>query len=79
MRMVLRDSLSMIGLGLVIGLPAAYSVARFLEASLFELGALDPLSAGFAVCMLLLVAFTAALLPTRRAARVDPVTALREE
>jgi ABC-type antimicrobial peptide transport system permease subunit len=78
-RMVLRDSLSMILLGLLIGLPAAYIVARFLKASLFELQAIDPVSTGFAVVMLLLVALTAALLPARRAARVDPVTALREE
>jgi predicted permease len=78
-RMVLRDSLSMIVFGLLIGFPAAYIVARFLQASLFELQAIDPVSTGFAVVMLLLVAVTAALLPARRAARVDPVTALREE
>jgi ABC-type antimicrobial peptide transport system permease subunit len=78
-RMVLRDSLSMIVFGFLLGLPAAYIVARFLEASLFELQAIDPASAGFAVVMLLLVAVTSALLPARRAARVDPVTALREE
>jgi putative ABC transport system permease protein len=58
---------------------AAYIVARFLEASLLGLQAIDPVSTGFAVVMLLLVAVTAALLPARRAARVDPVTALREE
>lgn len=78
-RMVLGDSLGMILAGLLIGLPTAYTVARFMEASLFELGALDPLSAGFAVVILSLVALTAALLPARRAASVDPVTALREE
>jgi predicted permease len=78
-RMILGDSLGMILGGLLIGLPAAYAVARFLEASLFELGALDPLSAGFAVVILSLVALTAALLPARRAASVDPVSALRED
>jgi predicted permease len=78
-RMVLRDSLWMILIGLLIGLPAAYTVARFLKALLYELEPLDPFSAGFAVAVLLLVALTAALLPARRAAGIDPVTALREE
>jgi predicted permease len=78
-RMVLRDSFWMVGLGIVIGLPAAYGVARLLEASLFELEPIDPFSAGLALAALSLVALTAAGLPARRAARVNPLTALREE
>jgi len=78
-RMVFRDSFWMVGLGIVIGLPAAYGVARLLEASLFELEPIDPFSAGLALAALSLVALTAAGLPARRAARVNPLTALREE
>lgn len=78
-RMVLRDAASMGRLGILIGLPAAYGVSRFLEASLFELEPIDPFSTALALVVLLLVALTAAWLPARRAARVSPVTALREE
>jgi predicted permease len=78
-KMVLRDSLWMVLAGLLVGLPGAYGVARFLEASLFGLGPFDAVSAGSALAILLLVALTAAWLPARRAARVNPVSALREE
>ena len=78
-RMILRDATRMAGLGILIGLPAAYGVSRFLEASLFELDPVDPLSVAFALAVLLLVALTAAWLPARRAAGVSPVAALREE
>ena len=67
-QMVLRDSLWMVLAGLLVGLPGAYGVARFLEASLFGLGPIDPVSAGSALAILLLVALTAASLPARRAA-----------
>jgi predicted permease len=78
-RMVLRDATRMARLGILIGLPAAYGVSRFLEASLFELEPVDPLSTAFGLAALLAVALTAAWLPARRAARVSPATALREE
>jgi ABC-type antimicrobial peptide transport system permease subunit len=78
-RMVLGESIGMIGAGLVIGLPFAYAVGRVLESTLFELKALDPLTTAVAVSALLLVAVTAAWFPARRAARIDPVEALREE
>jgi ABC-type antimicrobial peptide transport system permease subunit len=78
-RMVLRDSMWMVGLGILIGLPLAYGVARFLEASLFELEPVDPFSAAVALAVLMVVALTAAWFPARRAARVDPVIALRHE
>jgi predicted permease len=78
-RLILRDATRMAGLGALIGLPAAYGVSRFMQASLFELDPVDPLSVALALAALLLVALTAAWLPARRAARVSPVTALREE
>jgi predicted permease len=78
-RMVLRDSMGMAALGLAIGLPAAYGVARFLEASLYGLKPVDPVSAGCALAVFLIVALTAAWIPARRAAGIDPLMALREE
>ncbi len=78
-RMVLRDAASMGRLGILIGLPVAYGISRLLEASLFELQPIDPLSTAFALATLLLVALTAAWLPARRAARVNPSSALRDE
>jgi ABC-type antimicrobial peptide transport system permease subunit len=78
-RMVLRDSLWMLGAGIAAGLPCAYAVGRFLRTSLFEMDPLDPATAALAFGALVSVALLAAWLPARRAARIDPLTALREE
>jgi predicted permease len=78
-RMVLRDSFWMVGLGVVIGLPCAYIIGRILKTALFRLEPLDPGTAGLAFGALLAVALLAAWFPARRAARIDPMTALREE
>jgi ABC-type antimicrobial peptide transport system permease subunit len=78
-RMVLRDSLWMLGMGILAGVPCAYAVGRFLRTSLFEMDPLDLPTAAFAFGALMVVALLAAWLPARRAARIDPLTALREE
>jgi putative ABC transport system permease protein len=78
-RMVLRDSLWMVGAGILIGLPCAYGIASFLKTALFRLEPLDPRTAALSVVALLAVALLAAWLPARRAARIDPIMALREE
>jgi predicted permease len=78
-RMVLRDSISIIGAGIVIGLPCAYAIGRILQTELFRLKALDPETAGFSFLALLAIALLAAWAPARRAARIEPMTALREE
>jgi predicted permease len=78
-RMVVRDSLRMAGAGLLIGLPGAYAVSRLLESTLFKLEPLDPATAALSLGLLTGVALLAAWLPARRAARIHPVTALREE
>jgi predicted permease len=79
MRMVLRDSLWMVGAGILIGLPCAYAVARFLKTALFELEPLDPRTVALSFFALLSVALMAAWIPARRAAAIDPVIALRED
>jgi predicted permease len=78
-RMVLGDSLWLVVIGVLIGLPSAYGVARLLRSMLFDMQPADPISAGFALAMLGIVATLAAWLPARRAARIDPIAALREE
>jgi ABC-type antimicrobial peptide transport system permease subunit len=77
--MVLADSLRMVGAGVLIGFPSAYAVGRYLESLLYGLKPLDPTTASLALAALIAIAAVAALLPARRAARVNPLTALREE
>ena len=78
-RMVLRDSLSMVGVGILIGLPCAYAIARILKTALFRLEPVDPWTAVLSLAVLLAVALGAAWVPARRASRIDPVVALRSE
>jgi putative ABC transport system permease protein len=65
--------------GVVIGLAASAVLTRFLQGQLFEVEPLDPAAMTGAVCLLAAVALLAHLLPVRRALRVDPTTALRED
>jgi len=78
-RMVLRDSSRLIGIGLAIGLPCAYGVARVLRSLLFELEPVDIPTTAMAFAVLSAVALAAAWLPARRAASIDAVSALRKE
>ena len=78
-RMVLRDSLGMVGAGLLLGLPCAYAIAGVLKTSLFHLEPLDPRTVALSFLALLSVALAASWIPAHRAARIDPITALREE
>jgi predicted permease len=78
-RMVLRDSFWMVGAGIVIGLPCAYAMGKVLTAQLFHLKGLDPQTAALAFCALAAITLLAAWAPARRAARIEPMTALREE
>ena len=76
---VLRQSLTVSGIGAAIGLLAAAAVSRYLESMLFELSPLD-LSTFVTVAVLFLsVALLAAYLPAARASRVDPLVALRHD
>jgi ABC-type antimicrobial peptide transport system permease subunit len=63
----------------MLGLPAAFGVARLLSAALYDVPAADPLAWGGAVAVLLIVGTLANLVPARRAAALSPSTALRVE
>ncbi len=65
--------------GIAIGLPAAWALSRLFASLLFGLTPTDPIAIGGATLVLVLVAHAAAYLPARRAARVDPLIALKCE
>jgi predicted permease len=77
--MVTTESLLMLGMGLALGLPLSFLVSRFLQSQLWKLSYLDTLSFSIAIAATFLVAVAAALLPARRAAKVNPMVALRYE
>jgi putative ABC transport system permease protein len=79
MRMVWRDSFWMVGTGTLMGIPCAYVIGKVLKSALFRLEPLDPWTATISLVALLAVAVLAAWIPARRAARIDPMIALREE
>jgi len=68
----------LIAAGLALGLAGSLWAARFLEALLFQLAPRDPVTFGGAAAVLVAVGVVAAWLPAHRAARLDPVTVLRE-
>ena len=77
--MVQREVLILAAAGLVIGIPAAYSAATLVEAFLFGMKARDTVTLIVAPAVLLLAAIAAGYGPARRASRIDPMTALRED
>ena len=77
--LVLRETLTVIALGVAIGVPAALAASRFISRLLFGLAPTDPVTIVMAVVVLAIVATLAGYLPARRAARIDPLVALRHE
>ena len=77
--LVLRHGMRMAGLGMAVGLAAAWWASRWLESLLFGVSARDVVTYAVVAAGLATVALLANLLPATRAARVDPTTALRYE
>jgi predicted permease len=76
-RLMMSGALSVVGVGIVVGLLLAVAGGSLLEGLLFGVRAFDPLTLTAVPVLLLLVALLAAWLPARRASRIDPVRALR--
>jgi len=77
--LVLRRGLALVGSGIVIGSAASLAAARAIQAWLFGVDRLDPITLGGVSLFLALVALVACILPAIRAMAVDPVETLREE
>jgi predicted permease len=77
--MILREIIGMLAAGLCVGLVAAYGIGRVIESLLFGVKASDPAVFVIAAGLLTAVALLAGWLPSRKAANVDPMVALRYE
>lgn len=77
LRLVLRESLILVAVGMAIGLALAVTLSRFVETLLFGLAPNDIVTIALAGLVMLLVSSLAGYLPARRASRVDPMVALR--
>ncbi|MCC7126594.1 MAG: ABC transporter permease, partial [Acidobacteria bacterium] len=77
--MIVGEGMQPIAVGLTLGLAAAVALTRVLSAELVDVSPVDPLALAGASAVLVIAALVGCLIPARRAARVDPVVALRHE
>jgi putative ABC transport system permease protein len=79
LRLVFKQGFGMLVIGTLIGLAGAFALTRLMRTLLFEVTATDPLTYVSVIGLLILVALLACYIPARRAAKVDPLVALRYE
>jgi ABC-type antimicrobial peptide transport system permease subunit len=79
LRLVVRQGMRLVLIGLAAGLFGAWALSRVLASQLFGISAQDPLTYAAVACLLGLVALIATWLPAQRATRVDPMISLRSE
>jgi ABC-type antimicrobial peptide transport system permease subunit len=77
-RLVLGDAMRLGAIGVTLGIAVALVAGRALQSVLFNVSAADPVAVGATAALLAAALLAAALLPARRAARVDPVVAMRD-
>jgi predicted permease len=77
--MVLQESLWLVVIGIAIGFPATFFAARLVASRLFGVRANDPVTLATASLLMIGVALLAAMIPARRASRIDPMVALRQD
>jgi ABC-type antimicrobial peptide transport system permease subunit len=77
LRMVVREAVVLVALGIVVGGAGALALSRVMESLLYEVSATDPATLAVVVALLTVVGAAAAWIPARRATRVDPLIALR--
>ena len=76
-RAVLRNALVLTAFGVVLGLAGVLAIARLLASFLFGVTPMDPMTLAGVAAVLMIVTLAASCVPALRAARVDPMTALR--
>ena len=79
LKLVLRQGMGLVLIGVVLGLLGAFAVTRVMSSLLFGVTAKDPFTFGVVAMLLAMVAFVACYIPARRATKVDPLVALRYE
>jgi putative ABC transport system permease protein len=79
LRLVLLNGLRLVAAGILIGLLTSYALTRFLASQISGVSTTDPSTFAAVIALILLVGLAACLLPARRAARTDPLVALRYE
>lgn len=77
--LIVGNGMALVVAGVILGAGGALAAGRLLEAQLFQTRGSEPATYGIVAALLLTVTCVASLLPTRRAVRVDPQTALRAE
>ena len=77
--LVMREVLLLLAIGLLIGVPAALALGRYVASQLYNIEPQDPAIAITTVALLSLVSAAAGLIPAHRASRIDPILALRHE
>jgi len=79
MRMMLIDVVRLLALGFIAGVPAAIGATRLVSSQIFGLRTAAPVSFALAIAVLAIVALATGFVPVRRATRLDPLIALRDE
>jgi predicted permease len=77
--LVMREVLTLLGIGLAVGIPAAVALGSLVANQLYGIQARDPWIAGLSVALLAAVGAVAGMIPATRASRIDPILALRYE
>jgi ABC-type antimicrobial peptide transport system permease subunit len=77
--MVIKQGMSLVLIGVGLGVTGAYALTRTMRSLLFEVGPTDPLTFGLVALLLAVIGFIACYVPARRATKVDPLVALRYE